>query len=187
MEPAVYRREHQAVLERMDRALGHVAMEPAVYRREHTPYANQIRDPVSSQWSPPFIGGSTISLVERGKRGATVAMEPAVYRREHGMIFTLTSTARKSQWSPPFIGESTLVMRREAEARAASQWSPSFIGGSTVSGHDAPRSAGMSQWSPPFIGGSTSIAKSPTPVMSLVAMEPAVYRREHARVAGVIA
>src|SRR5579863_10379238 len=83
MEPAVYRREHQAVLERMDRALGHVAMEPAVYRREHTPYANQIRDPVSSQWSPPFIGGSTISLVERGKRGTTVAMEPAVYWREH--------------------------------------------------------------------------------------------------------
>src|SRR5579863_4711148 len=107
MEPAVYRREHRF------RTCGtgcpaHVAMEPAVYRREHVhgPRVGRL-PPCPSQWSPPFIGGSTNSIA------AILACEGT------------------SQWSPPFIGGSTrwyLVFRR---CGVRSQWSPPFIGGST--------------------------------------------------------
>src|SRR5579863_6713082 len=82
MEPAVYRREHG--ISRRDPLPGRiVAMEPAVYRREHT--ARDVTDAGGelSQWSPPFIGGSTWCLLGRDERVAVVAMEPAVYRREH--------------------------------------------------------------------------------------------------------
>src|SRR5579863_7418696 len=83
MEPAVYRREHQRPV--VDGHLaGVVAMEPAVYRREHSGVVEVlVSQRIMSQWSPPFIGGST-----QGVRGRLV-------RRA------------RSQWSPPFIGGST--------------------------------------------------------------------------------
>src|SRR5579863_9600682 len=58
MEPAVYRREHRV---RHRCLAGHraVAMEPAVYRREHVQAGPLGTGAEKSQWSPPFIGGST--------------------------------------------------------------------------------------------------------------------------------
>src|SRR5579859_1776490 len=75
MEPAVYRREHQGG-DLVGRDPGQVAMEPAVYRREHR--VTSIRacpTTGSSQWSPPFIGGSTCgrragTTARRGRNGA---------------------------------------------------------------------------------------------------------------------
>src|SRR5579863_4220093 len=131
-------------------------MEPAVYRREHpfNPPALQIGG--MSQWSPPFIGGSTRGdrrllvqddvvamepAVYRREhpvqprhqiRGQVVAMEPAVYRREHARRTMADNPAvYESQWSPPFIGGSTRLRRRRMQRLPVSQWSPPFIGGST--------------------------------------------------------
>src|SRR5579859_746848 len=58
MEPAVYRREHRGHRGHWHSDQG-VAMEPAVYRREHTQTCERAGLAFPSQWSPPFIGGST--------------------------------------------------------------------------------------------------------------------------------
>src|SRR5579863_7926919 len=132
MEPAVYRREHHVkALDSL--CLLRVAMEPAVYRREHRFSARSgLHSKRASQWSPPFIGGSTSrrhparpvahqvamepAVYRREHFGpylahhharAEVAMEPAVYRREHTATAGQTRSLWASQWSPPFIGEST--------------------------------------------------------------------------------
>ncbi|SRR5579859_810746 len=82
-------------------------MEPAVYRREHAGTLRRLAEKPKSQWSPPFIGGSTrVPGAGRGL-GNGVAMEPAVYRREHRRRRPATPPTIKSQWSPPFIGGST--------------------------------------------------------------------------------
>src|SRR5579863_1122565 len=107
-------------------------MEPAVYRREHpfNPPALQIGG--TSQWSPPFIGGSTRGDRRLLVQDDVVAMEPAVYRREHARRTMADNPAvYESQWSPPFIGGSTRLRRRRMQRLPVSQWSPPFIGGST--------------------------------------------------------
>src|SRR5579863_97697 len=107
MEPAVYRREHQRPV--VDGHLaGVVAMEPAVYRREHSGVVEVlVSQRIMSQWSPPFIGGSTDDHPYPSERRIT------------------------SQWSPPFIGGSTLIPAIGQMGMGQSQWSPPFIGGST--------------------------------------------------------
>src|SRR5579859_8176115 len=81
MEPAVYRREHLPARSPPGWAAP-VAMEPAVYRREHYDTEFLEDGQTMSQWSPPFIGGSTLAH-DRAVPDRIVAMEPAVYRREH--------------------------------------------------------------------------------------------------------
>src|SRR5579859_4962191 len=84
MEPAVYRREHRVRPAWRRDPEHHVAMEPAVYRREHFQHASAVLNRIYwSQWSPPFIGGSTMS------------------KRWIRCVYC------GSQWSPPFIGGST--------------------------------------------------------------------------------
>src|SRR5579863_4718150 len=155
-------------------------MEPAVYRREHpfNPPALQIGG--MSQWSPPFIGGSTRGDRRLLVQDDVVAMEPAVYRREHPV-------QPRHQIRGQVVAMEPAVYRREHARRTMadnpavyeSQWSPPFIGGSThPPGHLRPADD-WSQWSPPFIGGSTGLPGVPAAHGEDVAMEPAVYRREH--------
>src|SRR5579859_1986037 len=108
-------------------------------------------------------------------------MEPAVYRREHP-----TSDARgipqdMSQWSPPFIGGSTIVAARMTGEEIESQWSPPFIGGSTLM-HNCP-SCGLAHVAmEPAVYRREHRAELVGGIqLRVVAMEPAVYRREHAR------
>src|SRR5690242_8321848 len=107
-------------------------------------------------------------------------MEPAVYRREHMGLIELIEKGSRSQWSPPFIGGGNSGAKRENGLIYLSQWSPPFIGGSTPPCRRRRGRPARSQWSPPFIGGSTTrrgeVSASHAPD---VAMEPAVYRREH--------
>ncbi len=85
-----------------------------------------------SQWSPPFIGGSTREDQDREKIEALVAMEPAVYRREHEKVLHVAGTLAGVAMEPA-------VYRREHKPLSMacgmhgclSQWSPPFIGGST--------------------------------------------------------
>ncbi len=158
-------------------------MEPAVYRREHGVVKNALdADCAASQWSPPFIGGSTLSNLPTIAAEVAVAMEPAVYRREHWRTqVRVKLLASRSQWSPPFIGGSTRARRSSSRSCPPwrSQWSPPFIGGSTAVGEIELEVGGGSQWSPPFIGGSTRPIPGQRRGGKHVAMEPAVYRREH--------
>src|SRR5579859_7885665 len=135
-------------------------------------------------------------------------MEPAVYRREHLRKECGNDRAKRSQWSPPFIGGSTRPLSLVSAQVRWSQWSPPFIGGSTGADLAAVGAAVIvamepavyrrehsstptaracrtaSQWSPPFIGGSTRLSCPYHCPAGLVAMEPAVYRREHVSVHG---
>src|SRR5579863_5685138 len=131
-------------------------MEPAVYRREHpfNPPALQIGG--MSQWSPPFIGGSTRGDRRLLVQDDVVAMEPAVYRREHPV-------QPRHQIRGQVVAMEPAVYRREHARRTMA---------------DNPADYG-SQWSPPFIGGSTGLPGVPAAHGEDVAMEPAVYRREH--------
>jgi hypothetical protein len=80
-----------------------------LYRREHMHRCSSPRSGGSSQWSPPFTGGSTrlVQVIDPGLDLRT-AMEPAVYRREHRREFPRRIiVCNQPQWSPPFPGGST--------------------------------------------------------------------------------
>src|SRR5579863_2983410 len=114
-------------------------------------------------------------------RRPTVAMEPAVYRREHWQSFAFAPfITLRSQWSPPFIGGSTLTAIASRGRSASSQWSPPFIGGSTLTVRPPEASGKVVAMEPAVYRREHLHLEKVGPVRAPVAMEPAVYRREHA-------
>src|SRR5579859_2917330 len=83
MEPAVYRREHQATTAG-HKHLERVAMEPAVYRREHMILGDTTGPRGLVAMEPAvYRREHAIAAAVGASRSTVVAMEPAVYRREH--------------------------------------------------------------------------------------------------------
>src|SRR5579863_8819362 len=109
-------------------------------------------------------------------------MEPAVYRREHHHRLAAAVQRQRVAMEPAVYRREHVPDELAGHVESCvSQWSPPFIGGSTGNRMARPPWNIWSQWSPPFIGGSTDSVHRLAPEEDHVAMEPAVYRREHAR------